>query len=388
MNNADVREIVLQAYSAAHTPRTWTAVLDRVTDHFKANGIIIWEWRGKGNEKLLKTPYFSSFYEADLLEDYLNRHQSWEFADQTQFEQKAMGYGDKLRDTVDLLNERDLYPNEEEYMATPHAKELLSYGIRHRYGALLDRDNPYHARFSIQTSSTKGPLNAEELNQLGQILPHFAKALELADAIHERQTERAAFLGALNSFDVGICILDSQARVVEKNTEFDRQIEEFGAFWVAPDSRLALHDRANRKLFEHLLADFRNHGAFGARPRKEAVLVNTQEKAGALCIEILPPTEILEAGSENNRFAVLLSRDTTRQIRFDFHSVRRVYQLTDAEIAVADLLCGGLTNMEIATERGRSVETVNAQVKNILGKTETTNRTQLVRLMCNFPQTA
>lgn len=388
MDNTAVTTMVLQAYSAAHSPQKWTAVLDSLTEHFDANGIIIWEWRGHGEEKRLKSPLFSSYYQPDILEDYLNRHQSWEFADQVQFEQKSLAYGISAPDKVELVNERDLYPNEEEYMATPHAQELLTYGIRHRYGALLDRDNPFHARFSLQTSEKRGLLRPEEQDELSQILPHFAKALELADALHERQTERAAFLGALNSFHVGICILDDQARVVEKNNEFDRQIEEFGAFWVAPDAKLVLHDRANRKLFDHLLADFRNHGAFGARPRKEAVMVNTQEKAGALCIELLPPTELLEAGNQSNRFAVLLSRDTTRQIRFDLPSVKRAFDLTKAEMRVVELVCGGLTNPEIATERERSVETINAQVKNILSKTRTANRTQLVRLLCNFPQTA
>lgn len=388
MDNSDVRGIALQAYSAVHSPHAWTEVLDRLTEHFKANGVIIWEWRGQGENRRLKSPFFSSFYQADTLESYLNRHQQLEFADQAQFEAKSLAYGAAAPDRVELVNERDLYPNEEEYLATPHVRELLSYGIRHRYGALLDRDNPFHARFSLQTSAKRGQLNREEQSRLSQLLPHFAKALELAEALHARETEKAAFLDALNSFDVGICILDRDARVVETNSEFERQIEEFGAFWVAPDSKLVLHDLANRNLFDRLLEDFRNHGAFGARPRKEAVLVNTHDKAGALCIELLPPTEILEAGSKANRFAVLLSRDTTRQIRFDLPSVRQAFHLTEAELGVVDLVCGGMTNPEIAEQRARSVETINAQVKNILSKTGTANRTQLVRLMCNFPQTA
>ncbi|MEM7216624.1 MAG: helix-turn-helix transcriptional regulator [Pseudomonadota bacterium] len=388
MNDADISDIILQAYSAAHSPEKWTFVLDRLTEKFSANGIIIWEWRGTGNQRKLRSPFFSSFYQLDILEDYLNRHQDREFADQAHFERKSLAFGSAAPDQVDLVNERDLYPNETEYLSTPHAKELLTYGIRHRYGALLDRDNPFHSRFSLQTSEKRGPLSEAQSAQLSKILPHFAKALELADAINERKTERAAFLGALNFFDVGICILDAQARVVESNAEFDRQVEEFGAFWVAPDSKLVLHDLANRQIFDHLLEDYRNHGAFGARPRKEAVPVNTQDKAGALCIELLPPTELLEAGSKNNRFAVLISRDTTRQIKFDFESVKLAFQLTRAELGVVDLVCGGMTNPEIAAERDRSVETINAQVKNILSKTGAANRTQLVRLMCNFPQTA
>jgi DNA-binding CsgD family transcriptional regulator len=366
--DAAANEIILGAYSAAHAPQDWAAVLDRLTERYGANGIILWEWQGSGDTRQLKAPFFSSHYQRDILEDYLQRHQRREFTDQTNFEQKSLQFGRLAPDAIDLVNERDLYPNEAEYLEAPHVKELLSYGIRHRYGALLDRDNPFHARFSLQTSESRGTLSPEELAELKTLLPHLAKALDLTDALNERRNKSTAFLNALDHLNLGVCVLDPQARVIEKNGEFDRQIDELGAFWLSPDGKLVLNEQVDRTKFYELLEDFRNHGAFGARPRKEAVVVNMQDKAGALCLELLPPTDFMESGRNDSRFAVLISRDTTRPIQIDLHTAGRAFKLTSAETQVLDLVCRGLTNPAIAIERDRSVETINAQVKTSSGK--------------------
>lgn len=385
MNQTDINEIILQAYTAAQEPEKWSDVLDRLTEQLRGNGAILWEFSGQGENRRLTAPYFSSTYRQEALEEYVNRYNILEVGDQLRFEAKSLAFGRAAPDKIELVNEYDLYSNEEEYLSQPHVKEMLRFGIRHRYGALLDRDNPFHARFSLQTGEERGELDAKERAALGTILPHFAKALELTSALYRQKKQHSVFLEVLNSFDVGICILDQDRRVIEKNTEFDRQIDEFGAFWISPDSSLVLHDKANREHFDLMLADFRNHGIFGARPRKEAIIVDTQDKAAALCLELLPPNKIAALGTRNDQYAVLLSRDTTREVAIDLHNAKLAFHLTDAELKVVDMVCRGLTNPEIAEERKRSVETINAQVKNILSKTGTTNRTQLVRLMFNFP---
>jgi DNA-binding CsgD family transcriptional regulator len=44
----------------------------------------------------------------------------------------------------------------------------------------------------------------------------------------------------------------------------------------------------------------------------------------------------------------------------------------------------GLTNVQISERRSKSVETINSQVKSILDKTQTANRTQAIRLATNI----
>ena len=60
--------------------------------------------------------------------------------------------------------------------------------------------------------------------------------------------------------------------------------------------------------------------------------------------------------------------------------LRRAFDLTGAEAEVTRALAEGHPLTEIAKTRGRSIETIRAQVKSILSKTETRSQAELVRL--------
>ncbi len=60
--------------------------------------------------------------------------------------------------------------------------------------------------------------------------------------------------------------------------------------------------------------------------------------------------------------------------------LRRAFDLTSAEASVVQSLVECCSVKEIAEQRGRSIDTVRAQVKSILSKTETRSQVELVRL--------
>lgn len=60
--------------------------------------------------------------------------------------------------------------------------------------------------------------------------------------------------------------------------------------------------------------------------------------------------------------------------------LRRAFSLTGAETDVVQSLVECCTVSDIATQRGRSIDTIRAQVKSILSKTETHSQVELVRL--------
>ena len=60
--------------------------------------------------------------------------------------------------------------------------------------------------------------------------------------------------------------------------------------------------------------------------------------------------------------------------------LRRAFSLTGAEANVLQSLVECCSVSEIATQRGRSIDTVRAQIKSILSKTETHSQIELVRL--------
>ena len=65
-------------------------------------------------------------------------------------------------------------------------------------------------------------------------------------------------------------------------------------------------------------------------------------------------------------------------------TLARTYDLTEAEIAVAELLFDGQSTVEIAEARGRSSETVRTQIKSVMNKTGTRKRVAFVQLMAHL----
>ncbi len=380
MENAEYRDVVLDIYQTVSDPSLWPAVLDRIRDTISARGVIIFEWQLAGQDRQLVAPHFTTNYLPDVLAGYLERFSEWEEQDQDLYERQLLQF-----DGIELISEDVLYNDEAGYLAKPHVKALQKFGIRYRTGSLLDKDNPYRSRFSLQLGEDRGALTAEEHDLLCNLLPHVAKAMNLGNQVATKGVENQALLAIVDRLNVGICLVDKKGRVSLSNAEFDRQREEYGAFNIDPTGHLRLHAQADHSQYSHLLKDALHHGNHGARPRKEAVVIASQERAGALCVEVVPLNKSDEIGTADFGGALLISQDTTRPMDIDLQLVSRVYgDLTSTELSVVDLICQGLTNSEIAQQRDRSVETVNSQVKAILDKSRATNRTQLVRLLSNF----
>lgn len=379
MENDEYRDFVLDIYQAVSHPSHWLKVLDRITERVNAQGCIVFEWSMENQNRRLEAPLFTSNHERADIEKYLNKFQKLEMQDHDQFDKRLLN-----SDTIDVVSEEILYDDEANYFSLPHVKFLTSLGLRYRTGALLDKDNPFRARFSLSMSEERGPFDEADLHLLDNLLPHVAKAMELGRPVAAASQDRKKLMDVLNRLTIGVCVVDANGAVEVKNTEFDRQAEEYGAFSLDRANRLRLHKQANHQHFSRLLQDALNHGQFGARPRKEAILVETEEAAGTLCIEVTPMKNLDEIGNRPLNGALIISRDTTQEMTIDMEFARQAFDLTSAESAVVDMVCQGLTNSEIASRRERSVDTVNAQMKSILSKTRSVNRTQLVRVLCNF----
>ncbi|MCV6602381.1 MAG: helix-turn-helix transcriptional regulator, partial [Cohaesibacter sp.] len=220
-----------------------------------------------------------------------------------------------------------------------------------------------------------------ELAHLNMLLPHIAKAIDLGRPARQLSFEHQSLLAAMDRLTIGVCILDSNGCEVLANDEFKRQQSVYKTLLSAPNGVLHFTRSEDQAIFESLKQDASKHGQFGARPRKEAIAIDTESY---LCIEVLPLARSEEMGSKPlNGFAVF-STDTGLPFSCNIPAIQAAYGLTDAEFALVDAIAEGLTNTQIAERRGRSVATINSQVKSILFKTQCSTRTQFVRLMMTF----
>lgn len=377
--NTEIRDFVLEIYDTVVDSGRWQPVLDRFADMVGAMGCIVFEMDGEGDDRKLTAPLYSSKYDPELLAGYIKYFRQFELADQDLFEAHSLA-----ADTIDLIDDSVLAASYEDLCRKPNVRQLMEYGICHRAAGLLNKDNSLRSRFSVQLGTGRGRSTPEERATMAVYLPHIAKALDLGRPAAQLTERHRSVVAALDQLKVGVCLLDKAGNVVLTNTEFDRQRADYGAFRVDPSGRLHLHDGADHARYQALLRDVLAHGHFGARPRKEAIATTRDGRIGALCIELAPLARFNELGSTPLEGAILYSLDTGTITNCDPAHLARVFGLTEAEASLTPLIFEGLTNAQIAEQRGRAVDTVNAQVKSVLAKTQCANRTQLARLLAGF----
>ncbi len=76
--------------------------------------------------------------------------------------------------------------------------------------------------------------------------------------------------------------------------------------------------------------------------------------------------------------ALVIVSDSTKRISINEDALKQRYNLTKSETAIIRLLSSELTPLEIAAERGTSLNTVRTQIRDIHQKTGCKNQSQLM----------
>ena len=367
---------VLGIYDAVADHTLWPQVLDEFANRINGFGCIVFEWTLDPDARHLSAPLWSTAYTAEGIGRYIDTHFPHEAEDQDAFEAKSLA-----GDAIDLIQDDVIAESITDLAERPNVQTLQKLGIHHRAACLLNKDNTSISRFSVQFPVGRGRMSEAERAFAATTLPHIAKALDLSRPAQQLARQQAGMLAAMDRLSVGVCILDKLGRVVVRNEEFRRQEDCYQVFRTKQTGVLELARAEAQKRFVELKDEVAHHGHYGARPRKEAIAIDPDSY---LCIEVAPLTHSSEIGSQAFGGSMVFSIDTSRPLSWNPLPMQSAYGLTDTELLLVSSIGEGLTNAEIAERRNRSVLTINSQIKTILHKTHSANRTQLVRLMTSF----
>ncbi|MDZ7905848.1 MAG: LuxR C-terminal-related transcriptional regulator [Cypionkella sp.] len=201
------------------------------------------------------------------------------------------------------------------------------------------------------------------------------KSLSIGRAFAAAQGQNIGLVAALNSLPFGVAIIRQNGDLIFSNAQF---LALSGHYGLASATKMSVSQLPDP--MRQLLMGAQEHGKFGARPLREAAFVQGQKDDMGLFIEISP----IAAHPELERFGAgtyLISLLDSQNVHMiDAHVLGRFFPISKAETMVLELVVKGHTNSEIADMRGRSLETVNSQVKALIQKSGTRNRTELVRV--------
>lgn len=274
--------------------------------------------------------------------------------------------------------------NIEDYAARPMVQWISQkFDIFHGTASCLNLDRAWTDILFVMFSSEHGPVSEEEKKIGNFFLDHFAKTVELSRTFTILKSRFNAVLTALDRFHIGVFILSPNGSVVLKNKEADRLVDAGDGITLSREGQLLSTDDGPREM----LKDAITKAVYTAQAQQDyaETQITLPRRSGEdpYLVEVAP---IRDHGEIDSQFTGCLVYviDPTRSEVVSTEGMQTLYGLTRSESEVCRLVAQGLETDDIADARGLTRETVRYYIKQILNKTGTNNRSQLVRLALNI----
>ncbi|CAG2158007.1 hypothetical protein LMG31506_06210 [Cupriavidus yeoncheonensis] len=258
---------------------------------------------------------------------------------------------------------------------------LQPLGIRYLLGADIRTDDGVECRLRICRQDDAQDFSEVDKATCGAILPHLRRAIRLHSRLDVVESERSLYAGAIDRMLVGMVILDAAGAILKKNAEADEILADNDGIRLNGNTFEIAYAQESRK-FQYLLrrAQLGHHGSEPALA--EAMSITRPSGRGKLgvLIRTIPLSEWSEENRHRPACAVFI-RDPERKSRASHEVVRKLFDLTPAETALALVLADGMTLDEAAEALGTSKNTARAHLRSIFSKTGVTRQATLVRML-------
>lgn len=215
---------------------------------------------------------------------------------------------------------------------------------------------------------------------LSLIAPHLRQALAIYARLHQTQSERNIYAGAVDQLSVATFIFDEQGQLIANNAMATALLKRRDGLTLR-DSRLHLASRESDRALQHALAGIIAAQLAGETAVVKALRVPRQPGQSDMGLVVRPvPLSDWGEGGSGPCAAVFIS-DPDEGESASQKTLAELYDLTPAEANVAILLTRGLSLAEVASAQNISPNTARAQLKAVFAKTGVSRQAELVRML-------
>jgi DNA-binding CsgD family transcriptional regulator len=235
---------------------------------------------------------------------------------------------------------------------------------------------------SILRGEHDEPFESQDLQLVRALTPHVRRALQIHRRVHVAYQERNVAIEALDALPCALFLVDATAKILHANTRGSQMLAAQDGL-TDDGGRLGAASPADNKRMRETCARVAATRSSPARDAGSAFALR-HRASGRLPLQVLiaPPTSAEPLGLSCARVtALVFVSDPTDPHRPSADVLQEFYGLTPAEADVAVRLAIGRRTEDVAAERGSAIETVRRQSKQILAKTGTRNRAELVHLL-------
>lgn len=248
-------------------------------------------------------------------------------------------------------------------------------GIFHLLGGMHPIGGGAVAMTGAYRARSAGAFSETEKTRFAQVARHVAQVLRLAERFSGLAGERQLGLDLIEALDLGVILLDAQARPIFANRVADRVLIS-GAWLTASAGRVRPVRRAEERAFDDLVsATVRTGSGTGLAP---GGVVRLEDAAGVGLPVLVAPMRLGTTGHAGGSAVVLVFSDPAAHRLLDARRIAAALGLSPTEGAVVAALVEGKALARYAEEAGVSVNTAKSQLAAIFDKTGQSRQAGLV----------
>ncbi len=217
-----------------------------------------------------------------------------------------------------------------------------------------------------------GPFDGFELDLARRLLPHLQRASATSRGLRGLDA-----MAAFDTLERPAFLLDARGKVLRHNASCESLLAEAGGLAI----RDKVLEAANVEDNGQLAAAIARAGCIGRTlPQATMLSVGGQDAAAKLALTVVPVRDRADRTIPAPRSVLVLASPPARR-PVSTQDLIAGFGLTQAEAALATGLLSGHALSDVAAAKGRSINTLRAQLARIMVKTNTRRQSELVLLL-------
>lgn len=254
-------------------------------------------------------------------------------------------------------------------------------GISRRLGIRLNNDQVWFDAMSVAFDSRLNTIPDVASLQIGHLLPHLTKSIELGRTFAILKAKYRAALTALDHVQVGLAVALPTGEIIVANKEAKRIFALDDGLVCTSAGKMLFPDADQTAQMESAIAGA-THTARGEATTSESLIAAARRSGGSsFLIDVAPLKDSIEELESDfaGALVTIIDPDQPHVLRLDRFAL--LHGLTAAETEVCSFLVQGLSAGEVAEQRDTSPLTAKNQIASVMQKAGVSRRAELIRLI-------